>query len=77
MRLDRVEALVVEHRLDEAAGRRIAVDRGDNIGTEGVAERRLVLKRVVVGLPDHVGRDVRHGQAVWLTRWATAASRES
>src|SRR6185312_11802947 len=59
MRLDRVETLVIEHRFDEAAGRRVAVDRGDNIGPEGIAERGLGLKRVVVGLTDHVRRYVR------------------
>ena len=55
MRLDGVEAFVIEHRLDEAAGGRIAIDGGDDIGTEGFAERRLVLKRVVIGLADQVG----------------------
>ena len=58
MRLDGVEALVIEHRLDEAVGGRIAVDRRDDVGAERLADRRLVLQRVGIGLPDQFGRDV-------------------
>ena len=58
MRLDRVKTFVVEHRLDEAAGRGITIDGRDDIGTEGFAERRLVLERIVIGLADHVRRNV-------------------
>ena len=58
MRLDGVEALVVEHRLDEAVGGRIAVERRDDVGAERLAELRLVLQRVGIGLPDQFGRHV-------------------
>ena len=56
--LDGVEALVVEHRLDEAVGRRIAVEHRDDVGAERLADLRLVLQRVGIGLPDQFGRDV-------------------
>ena len=59
MRLDRVETFVIEHRFDEPAGGRIAIDGGDDIGTENLAKRRLVLERVVIGLTDQIGRHVR------------------
>ncbi len=58
MRLDGVKALVVEHGLDKAAGRRIAVDRGHDIGSERFPEDRLIFERVVIGLADHVRRNV-------------------
>src|SRR5512144_2272879 len=58
MRLDGVEALVVEHRFNKTAGRRIPIDGRDNVGAEGFAKRRLILERVIIGLADHVGRDV-------------------
>ena len=59
MGLDGVEALEIEHRLDEAAGRRIAVEGRDDVGAEDFAERGLVVERVAIGLADqlagHVG----------------------
>ena len=58
MRDERMEALEVEHRLDEAVGRRIAVDGRHDIGAEGIADRGLVLQRIGIGLPDHLARDV-------------------
>ena len=58
MRLDGVEALVVEHRLDEAVGRRIAVEHRDDVGAEHLAELRLVLQRVGIGLADQFARHV-------------------
>ncbi len=58
MRLDGVEALVIEHRLDKAHGRRIAVDGGDDVGAESLAERRLIVERVSVSLADQVARHV-------------------
>ena len=39
--LNGVEALVVEHRLDEAVGRRIAVEHRDDVGAERLADLRL------------------------------------
>ena len=53
-----MEALEVEHRLDEAVGRGIAVDGRNDIGAEGIPDRGLVLKRIGIGLSDHLGRDV-------------------
>ena len=58
MGLDGVEALVVEHRLDEAAGRRIAVEGGDDVGAEDFADRRLIVERVAIGLADQVAGHV-------------------
>ena len=58
MRLNGVEALVVEHRLDETVGRRIAVEHRDDVGAEHLADLRLVLQRIGIGLPDQFGRDV-------------------
>ena len=39
VRLDGVEALEIEHRLDEAVGRRIAVEGRDDVGAECHADR--------------------------------------
>ena len=58
VRLDRVETFVIEDRLYEAAGCRIAVDGGDNVGTKCLAERRLIFQRVVIGLTNEVRRDI-------------------
>ena len=56
MRLDGMKALVIENRLEHAMGRRIAVDRRHEIGAEGVAERRRILERIRIGLPDQLAR---------------------
>ena len=59
MGLDGVEALEVEHRLEQAVGRGIAIDRRHDVGAEvgrSSADRRLVLERVGIGLPDQLGR---------------------
>ena len=37
-------------------GRRIAVDRRHEVGAEGVAERRGILERIRIGLPDQFAR---------------------
>ena len=58
MRLNGVEALVVQHGLYKAAGRGIPIDGGDNVGTEGFAKHRLVVERIAIGLADHIGRYV-------------------
>ena len=54
--LDGVEALVIEHRLDQPMGRRIAVGRRHQIGAERFADRRHILDRIGVGLPDQFAR---------------------
>jgi hypothetical protein len=59
MGLDRMEALEVEHRLEEAVGGGIAIDRRHDVGTERGAERRLILQRALVGLPDQLRRHLR------------------
>ena len=59
MRLDCVEAFEIEQRLHVAVRGRIAVDRRDDIRAEGIADRRVVLQRVRVGLADQFARDVR------------------
>jgi hypothetical protein len=58
VRLNRVKAFEVKHRLEEAVGRRIAIDCRDNIRTERLAHRRLGLEGVGVGLTDHLSRDL-------------------
>ena len=76
MGLDGVEALEIEHRLEKAVGGRIAIDRRDDVGAEGLADRRLVLERVGIGLTDQLGRHVGLSSRS-ATRWTTAASRVS
>src|SRR5262249_15608665 len=56
MGLDGVEALEVEYRLEEAVGRRVAVEGGDDIGAEGDADRRVGFERILIGLPDQLRR---------------------
>jgi hypothetical protein len=64
MGLDGVEALEVEHGLEEAVGGGIAVDGRHDVGAEGGADRRLVLERVDIGLTYQVGRDFRAVEAL-------------
>jgi hypothetical protein len=52
MGLNGVEAFVVEHRLDEAAGGRVAINGRDDVSAEGLAQRRLIVERVIIGLTD-------------------------
>jgi len=59
MGLDGVKALEIEHRLDEAVGRRVAVEGGDDVGPECNTDSRLGLQRALVGLPDQLRRDFR------------------
>ena len=54
-----MKTLVVQHRLEQAVGRRIAVDGRGNVGAEAFADRRLVLERVRIGLPDQFARQRR------------------
>ena len=59
MRSGGVKALEVEQRIDEARRRGIAVVDGDHVGAERVAEIGLVAQRVLIGLADHVARELR------------------
>jgi hypothetical protein len=54
MRLDGMKALVVEHRFEQAAGRRIAVDGRRDVGAETLADRRHILQRIRISLPDQL-----------------------
>ena len=56
VRLDGVEALEEQHRLDETLAGRVAIDDGDEVDAEDVAELGLGGERVVEGEPDHLGR---------------------
>ena len=58
MGFDGVKALEIEHRFEEAVGRRIAVVGRDDVGAECDPDRGLRVKRVVVGLRDQLGRDI-------------------
>src|SRR5581483_11266467 len=64
MRLDGVEALVVEHGFDEAVGGWIAIDRRDDIGAERLADRRLVLDGIAISLADEVAGNVGIAEAL-------------
>ena len=59
VRLDGVEALEVEHRLDEAGAGRVAVGDGEEVGAEGVADGGIGRERLAEGLADEVGRERR------------------
>jgi hypothetical protein len=52
MVLDGVKALVVEHRLDQPMGGRIAIRRRHDVSAEGFADRRHILERIHIGLTD-------------------------
>ena len=67
MGLDGVKALVIEHRLDEAVRRRIAVDGRDDVGAERLADRRLVLERIA----HRPGGSVRADTSGWSSRSLT------
>ena len=58
MGLDGVEALEIEHRLDEAVGRRVAVEGRDDVGAERLADLGLIFQRIGIGLPDQFARHV-------------------
>ena len=59
MGLQRVEALEIEQRIDEARGRGIAVVDRDQVGAERVAEIGFVAQRLVIGLADQIARQRR------------------
>ena len=63
VRLDRVEALEVEHRLEEAGAGRIAVRDRDEVGAEGVADGGIVREHLAEDLADQVGRARRMVEA--------------
>src|SRR5258708_26526269 len=54
MGLQGMETLEVEQGIDEARGRRIAVEHRDQIGAEGVAKIRFVAQRLVIGAADQI-----------------------
>jgi len=58
MRLQRVEALEVEQRLDQPLAGGIAVEHGENVGAEGVGDRRVGLQHARIGVGDGVGAEV-------------------
>ncbi len=64
MRLDGVEALEVQQRVDEARGRGIAVVHRHQIGAEGVADVAVVAQRLAVGLADQVAGQRRMVEAL-------------
>ncbi len=59
VRLDSVEALEVEQRIDEARGRGIAIEHGDKIGAERIAEVGIETDRFEIGLPDQIAGECR------------------
>ena len=59
MGLQRVKALEVEQRIDEARGCGIAVVDRDQIGAERIAEIGFVAQRLVIGLADQIARQRR------------------
>src|SRR6516162_3188880 len=67
MRLQRMKALEVEKRIDEARGRGIAVVDCNEIGSEHVAKIWNLAQRLVIGLADQVARQRRMVEAVGQT----------
>ncbi len=59
MRLNGVETLEIKHRLDHAHAGRIAIDDGDEVGTEGIGDRRIIGEHIEIGLANEVARDFR------------------
>ena len=64
MRLNGVEALEVQHGLDETIAGGIAIDRRHDVGAEGCADRGLAFERVGIGLPDQFSRYFRTVETV-------------
>src|SRR6478672_12055474 len=58
MSLDGVETLVIQHRLEQAVGCRIAVESGHGVGTKRAPDRGSVFERPRKGLADQLGRQV-------------------
>ena len=54
MGLQRMEALEIKQRVDEARGRGIAVVDRHHVGAEGVAEIGIVAQRLVKGLANQI-----------------------
>src|SRR5215510_2075696 len=57
--LDGVEAFEIQHWLEEAIGRRVAIESGDDVGAERLPDQGIALGRVVIGLPHQLRRNVR------------------
>src|ERR1700674_4484080 len=56
MRLDGMEALVIKHRLEQAVGGGVAIERGYDVGAKGRADRGLVFERIEIGPANQLGR---------------------
>src|SRR4051812_4774666 len=59
MRLDRMEALEIEQRVDEAVRSRIAIDGRHDVIPKSVADRWIVFERVRVSLANQFARHIR------------------
>src|SRR3954451_22836692 len=59
MSLHRMKAFEIEHGLDEAVGRGIAVEGGYDVRAEGMRDRGIAHERFVKGFADHVRRHSR------------------
>src|SRR5262249_21470542 len=59
MGLDGMESFEIQHRLEVAVRGGIAIDGRDEIRPERLANRRLVLERVRIGLADQLAGNVR------------------
>src|SRR3974390_654330 len=58
VRLNGVKTFVIKYRLAETLRCWVTVDGRNYIGAKAFAELRLILERVVIGLPDQIGGDV-------------------
>ena len=56
--LQGVEALEIEHRLDQPHARGIAIGDGHDVGAERLADRRIARDRIVEDLADQRGGDI-------------------
>src|SRR3974390_1410873 len=55
VRLNGVKTFVIKYRLAQTLGCGVTVDGRNYIGAKAFAELRLILERVVIGLPDQIG----------------------
>ena len=61
--LQGVEALEIEHRLDQPLAGRIAVGEGENVGAHRLAHRRIAGDEVEEVLADQIAGKIRMGEA--------------
>ena len=73
MRLDGVETLEIEQRLDEAHAGRIAVGDRDDVGAERLPDGGVAREDFEIGLADQVARQVLMVEPS-ARRWTTAFS---